>query len=316
MRCPASRPRCGRTCRGPPGARIDRRSKNTGSTRAFVAERGHEPHRPRVRQPKPPGQNCLVCNRRVGVIRAPGVLVLPRSFACNRGLFSRSRGALLFFCCDKFPPETTRHRHPMAIYRNHILPHLIRLAMRNRDLVPYRERSLSDATGRVLEVGIGSGANLPFYGEQTRELIGLEPSARLLAMTRQVAAQSALPVTLLEASAEDIPLESGSVDTVVMTWTLCSIPDAGRALREIRRVLDPEGRLLFVEHGLAPDERVQRWQRRLSPWWKHLAGGCRLDRAMNVLIENAGFRIERLDTGYMRGPRPFTFMYEGMAVAR
>ena len=114
-------------------------------------------------------------------------------------------------------------------------------------------------------------------------------------------------------SAEAVPLEDRSVDTVVTTWTLCSIPDPRRALDEMRRVLRHGGRLLFVEHGLAPDPKVRWWQDRLTPTWKHVGGGCHLNRAIADLIEAAGFEFERLDTGYMRGPKPMTFMYEGSA---
>jgi ubiquinone/menaquinone biosynthesis C-methylase UbiE len=202
----------------------------------------------------------------------------------------------------------------MAFYRDRILPHLIRLTMRGGQFTPYRQRILSAAAGRVLEIGVGAGENLSFYGPATRELIGLEPSPQLLAMARRRAALSRLPVTLVEAAAGNIPLDAASVDSVVMTWTLCSIPDASGALAEIRRVLKPEGRLVFVEHGLAPDPHVQRWQHRLTPLWKHLAGGCHLDRAMDVLIQDAGFHFARLETGYMSGLRPMTFMYEGIAV--
>jgi ubiquinone/menaquinone biosynthesis C-methylase UbiE len=116
-----------------------------------------------------------------------------------------------------------------------------------------------------------------------------------------------------EGSAESIPLDDSSVDTVVTTWTLCSIPDVVRALAEMRRVLKPGGRLLFVEHGLSPDEHIRRWQHRLNPVWKKLAGGCHLNRPIAKLIESAGFRVSQLDTGYMSGPKPMTFMYEGAA---
>ncbi|MDO8542485.1 MAG: class I SAM-dependent methyltransferase [Opitutaceae bacterium] len=201
----------------------------------------------------------------------------------------------------------------MGFYGERILPHLIKLTMRNRDLVPYRERVISAASGRVLEVGIGSGENLSRYGARVSEVVGLEPAARLATMARRAANGSAVPVTIIEAPGEMIPLDGQSIDTVVMTWTLCSIPDPAAALQEIRRVLKPEGHLLFVEHGLAPDERVRKWQHRLTPVWTRLAGGCHLDREMSSLIANAGFRIERLETGYMRGPRPLTFMYEGCA---
>ncbi|MFZ0842033.1 MAG: class I SAM-dependent methyltransferase [Xanthobacteraceae bacterium] len=201
----------------------------------------------------------------------------------------------------------------MSFYQDRIVPHLINLAMRNRQLVPYRKRVISAAQGRVLEIGIGSGANIPFYGSSSREVIGLEPAPRLIAMAKHARSKSGLPVTLIEGSSEAIPLDSASVDTVVSTWTLCSIPDAVVALREMRRVLKPGGRFLFSEHGLAPDPGMQRWQNWLDPAWKRLAGGCHLNRAINWLVEEAGFRIEQLDTGYLAGRNPMTFMYEGAA---
>lgn len=201
----------------------------------------------------------------------------------------------------------------MGFYGERILPHLIRLTMAGRDFVPYRERVVARAEGRVLEVGIGAGDNLRYYGSQVREIIGLEPHPKLAALARRAAAGLAAPVQITETSAERIALDAGSVDTVVTTWTLCSIPEVAVALREMRRVLRPGGRLLFVEHGLSPDGRVRWVQRRVTPVWRRLAGGCHLDRAMNVLIADAGFRIEQLDTGYMPGLRPMTFLYEGVA---
>jgi ubiquinone/menaquinone biosynthesis C-methylase UbiE len=122
-----------------------------------------------------------------------------------------------------------------------------------------------------------------------------------------------MSVELVKGSAESIPMEDNTVDTVLTTWTLCTIPDVNRALSEMRRVLKPSGRLLFVEHGRSPDDKVQRWQDRLNPIWKRIAGGCHLNRSVGHLIEVAGFQIERLDTGYMKGPKPMTFMYEGAA---
>lgn len=199
----------------------------------------------------------------------------------------------------------------MGFYHDRVLPLLIHLAMRQDRLAAYRRRVVPAAEGRVLEVGVGSGLNLPFYGGGVARVIGLDPSARLLGWARESGA--APPVDLVEGSAERIPLATGSVDTIVTTWTLCSIPDARAALGEMRRVLKPAGRLLFVEHGLAPDPRVRRWQDALTPAWKHLAGGCHLNRPIAELIAGSGFRIERLETGYMPGPKPMTFMYEGAA---
>ena len=201
----------------------------------------------------------------------------------------------------------------MGFYDDRILPHLIDLSMRNRDLRPYRERVISQARGRVLEIGVGSGVNLPNYGTQVNEVVGLEPSPRLLAMAPRLAGKASARVTLTAGSAESLPMDTASFDTVVTTWTLCSIPDAVRALREMRRVLRNEGQLLFVEHGLAPEPGVRAWQNRLTPLWSRFAGGCHLNRPIRTLIESGGFAIAQLETGYMKGPRPFTYLYEGRA---
>jgi SAM-dependent methyltransferase len=201
----------------------------------------------------------------------------------------------------------------MGFYSDIILPRLCDLSMRNKQLVPFRERVIGAAEGRVLEIGVGSGMNLPFYRPPVREVLALEPAPRLLNMARSASHVTGLPVSFLEASAEAIPLDKSSVDTVVTTWTLCSIPQAATALAEMRRVLRPGGKLLFVEHGLAPDEAVRRWQHRLTPAWRYISGGCHLNRPIRSMIEGTGFRVERIETGYMPGPKPMTFMYEGGA---
>jgi ubiquinone/menaquinone biosynthesis C-methylase UbiE len=203
----------------------------------------------------------------------------------------------------------------MGFYQDQIVPLLINLSMRQKNLVAYRDRIVPAATGGVLEIGIGSGLNLPLYSPSVQHVIGLDPSPRLLEMARGAQRRN-FPVDFIEGSAEGIPLEKASIDTVVTTWTLCSIPDADRALREMHRVLKPAGRLLFVEHGRAPDPNVVWWQDRLTPIWKRLGGGCHLNRAIGFLIERAGFQFERLETGYMRGPKPMAFMYEGSARPR
>lgn len=204
----------------------------------------------------------------------------------------------------------------MGLYQDHVLPLLIHLSMRQRNLAAYRARVVPAAQGRVLEIGIGSGFNLPYYGTAVEQVIGLDPSPKLLAMAREAARRTSIPLELIENSAEAMPLYNRSVDTVVTTWTMCSIPDVQRALGEMRRILKPGGRLLFVEHGRSSDVRVRRWQDRLTPVWRRIGGGCHLNRAVSELIENGGFRIERLETGYMRGPKPMTFMYEGSARPR
>jgi ubiquinone/menaquinone biosynthesis C-methylase UbiE len=201
----------------------------------------------------------------------------------------------------------------MSFYGDVVVPRLIKAAMANQGLVPYRQRVVTAARGRVLEIGIGSGLNLPFYGPGVSEIIGLEPSQALIGMASRQARAHERAVSFLRGSAEAIPLDTASVDTVVTTWTLCSIPNAVTALSEMRRVLRPGGDLLFAEHGRAPDRWVARWQDWLTPVWKPLAGGCHLNRPIADRIRAAGFNLVDLRTGYMRGPRPFTFMYEGLA---
>jgi ubiquinone/menaquinone biosynthesis C-methylase UbiE len=201
----------------------------------------------------------------------------------------------------------------MNFYERRILPHLIHLTMRQSRLRPYRERVVAAARGRVLEIGVGSGLNLSLYPPAVSEVIGLDSSPELLERAASVRPTGEYSVELLDGSAEAIPLDAGSVDTVVTSWTLCSIPDVTRALQEVRRVLAPDGRLLFVEHGRAPDTRIAVWQDRLTPVWKRIGGGCHLNRPIGQLIGSSGFRIEQLHAGYMTGPRLMTFMYEGVA---
>lgn len=202
----------------------------------------------------------------------------------------------------------------MGFYQDRIVPHLVNLAMRNHQLAPYRERIVAQAEGRVLEIGVGSGLNLPLYTNRAKEILGLEPHPKLLKMASEKAGR--VPFNLIEGFAESIPLDDASVDTVVTTWTLCTIPDVTAALAEMRRVLKPGGRLLFVEHGLSSDAKVRRWQNRLTPAWKRVAGGCHLNRPIATLVEAAGFHISSLETGYMRGPKPMTFMFQGAATPR
>ncbi len=205
----------------------------------------------------------------------------------------------------------------MGFYADRILPTLIDWSMGNKRLAPFRQRVVAAAEGRVLEVGMGSGVNLPYYGTDVRRIIGLDPSLALLARAAERVAHARVPVELIEAGAERMPLDDASVDTVLMTWTGCSIPDIAAALAEIRRVLHPSGRLLFVEHGRAPDPGVAGWQDRLTPIWKRVAGGCHLNRPFDRLIDSGGFTFERLETGHnMPGLRPLTFIYEGSARRR
>jgi ubiquinone/menaquinone biosynthesis C-methylase UbiE len=202
----------------------------------------------------------------------------------------------------------------MGLYNRFILPQVIEFTMRQENFAPFRQRTAGAAHGRVLEIGIGSGLNLSSFRPDIESVCGVDPSSELLAKASRRVANVGFPVRLLEASSEKLPLEDRSFDTAVMTFTMCSIPDVGAALLEIRRVLKPEGELLFAEHGRAPDPDVIRWQDRITPVWKRIGGGCHLNRKVDDLIQAAGFRIERLNAGYQKfAPRPFSFIYEGSA---
>lgn len=201
----------------------------------------------------------------------------------------------------------------MGLYERLVLPRLLALAMRAPRLVPLRARIGAAAEGVVLELGIGSGLNLPFYGQAVRAVIGVEPSPALRDLAAARATGLGIALDLRAGTAERLPVQSASVETVVSTWTLCSVADPEAALAEVRRVLRPGGRLLFAEHGLAPDAAVARWQHALTPAWKHVAGGCHLDRQMDALLGEAGFRTEGLRTGYLGRPHVATFMYQGAA---
>jgi ubiquinone/menaquinone biosynthesis C-methylase UbiE len=194
-----------------------------------------------------------------------------------------------------------------------VLPSLIHFAMTREEVTRLRAANVPAARGAVLEVGIGSGLNLPFYTRGVTNVYGVDLSAELLAMARDRAGAAPFPVELVHGSAARVSLATASIDTVVATWSLCSIGNAAEALREMRRVLKPDGTFIFVEHGLAPDTGVRKWQNRLTPIWRPFTGGCHLNRKIDDLIRDAGFGIAELNTGYIRGPRPFTFMYQGRA---
>lgn len=201
----------------------------------------------------------------------------------------------------------------MNLYDRKILPHVLNFAMRQEVLLPFRRRVIEAARGRVLELGVGSGLNLPLYGSDVTSVTGVDPSVSLLSMAQARATSAIVPVELIEASAETLPIETASVDTIVTTWTLCTIPEAVQALREARRVLKPDGSLLFVEHGRAPEPSVARWQDRLDRPWGLIAGGCHINRSIDALILAAGFRIEHLTHDRMTGPRTHNYLYQGKA---
>jgi ubiquinone/menaquinone biosynthesis C-methylase UbiE len=203
----------------------------------------------------------------------------------------------------------------MGFYENRILPALINKACAGPQILEQRERIVPEAEGRVLEVGMGSGINLPYYDPERVEFVwGLEPSEGMRRLAAERIDAAPFEIKLLDLPGESIPLDDKSVDTVLLTFTLCTIPDFRQALAQMRRVLKPGGKLLFCEHGEAPDESVQKWQNRINPIWKKLAGGCNLNRPIPRCLEEAGFVVDRLETSYLpKTPRIAAFNYRGLA---
>ena len=203
----------------------------------------------------------------------------------------------------------------MGLYSEYVLPKVVHGTCSMKPNMRQRQKVVPLASGSVLEVGIGSGLNLPFYdtGQVTR-LWGLDPSREMIRMARKAGSMVPFDVEFIEMPVEEIPLGDQSVDTVVVTYTLCTIPDTETALRQIARVLKPGGKLIFCEHGVAPDEGVRRWQNRINPIWKRLGGGCHLNRDIPDLIQRGGFRIQGMETMYLPGWRPANFNFWGTAV--
>ena len=202
----------------------------------------------------------------------------------------------------------------MNLYQQYVLPKMIDMACGTGYVMKARSKIVPQATGEVLEIGIGSGLNLSFYdAEKVTSIIGIDPAAQMQSLAYKRATEISIPVETIAADIYGIDAESERFDTIVMTFTLCSIDDPIPALKEMARVLKPEGRLLFCEHGLAPDLSVERWQRRLTPLWKPMAGGCHLDRDIPELIKAGGFIIEDISAEYLPGPRPMSYVYSGSA---
>jgi SAM-dependent methyltransferase len=201
----------------------------------------------------------------------------------------------------------------MGLYRRYVLPRLINSACAMPPMMALRSRYVPAAKGDVLEVGIGSGLNLKFYGDSVNSLTGLDPAGELTDIARERAAKLGKRVELLSVSGERIPCDAARFDTIVCTWTLCSIPNARQALDEMRRVVKSSGRLIFIEHGSSPDAGVARVQRGIEPVWKIIGGGCHLTRRPLDLLGAAGFKLERSEQGYEPGPRFAAYMYHGVA---
>ncbi len=203
----------------------------------------------------------------------------------------------------------------MGLYQKHILPKITDCACQQKPARYQRKKIVPHARGRVLELGIGSGLNLPFYDlDQVTHIWGIEPSAEMLEMATSRAHAVQVEIEFFQTGAEQIPLEAGAVDTIVTTYTLCTIPDLNTAFQEMRRVLNPNGQILFCEHGKAPDAAVRRWQNFVQPVWKICGGGCHLNRDIPALLEGGGFSIQQMDTMYIPGWKPASFNYWGRAI--
>ena len=204
----------------------------------------------------------------------------------------------------------------MGFYHRHIMPNLINCLCGISEITDQRRKLVPQAEGLVVEVGIGSGHNLPHYdaGKVTK-VIGIDPDDHMWKAGRDRVRLSAVPVERIGLSGEQIPLDKHMADTVLVTYSLCTIPEVVAALHEMRRILKPGGRLLFLEHGAAPEESVRKWQTRIDPFWKPIAGGCHSGRPIPKLLEQAGWKIEEMSQGYIRGPKPLAYNYLGSAVA-
>ena len=205
----------------------------------------------------------------------------------------------------------------MGWYDDRMLPKLIGLSCSTKPVRKQREKVVPLAAGDVLEIGFGSGLNLPYYDRSlVKKVWGLEPSTAMRRQAEKLIGATDIDVELIDLPGEQIPLNDNSVDTVLVTYTLCTIPDISAALAGMRRVLKPDGRLLFTEHGRAPDAGVRRWQDRLNSGWKILAGGCNMNRDIAGIIEEAGFSVVDDNRMYIPGIRIFSYNYWGTAKLR
>jgi ubiquinone/menaquinone biosynthesis C-methylase UbiE len=201
----------------------------------------------------------------------------------------------------------------MGFYEARVLPYVVDVALGGKSFRKLRARAAGSLAGEVLEVGFGSGRNVPYYPETVQRVRAVDPSTVGRKLAAQRVAASPVPIEYIGLDGENLPLPDESVDCVLTTWTLCTIPDVHRSLTEIRRVLRPGGSLHFLEHGRSPDAGVARWQDRLTPWQRRFAGGCHLNRSIDVLLSEASLPASRMENYYLRGPRPFGYMYEGVA---
>ena len=200
----------------------------------------------------------------------------------------------------------------MGFYRDQILPRITHMMMSTKETTRQRQQALAGVAGDVLELGIGSGLNLPHYPPGVRSVVGIEPSVTAARMAEERIQRTGFPVEILSGEAESLVVDEGRFDAVVSTFTLCTIPDVAGALATARRALKPGGRFFFLEHGLSSEPGVQKWQRRLEPLQKRIGGGCHLTRDPRALIESAGFAVNGLETFYAQGPKSLSFLYRGV----
>jgi ubiquinone/menaquinone biosynthesis C-methylase UbiE len=204
----------------------------------------------------------------------------------------------------------------MKLYDKYVLPKVTNYLCSNGPVNKQRQKIVPLAHGDILEIGFGSGLNLPHYDKSKVDIIlALDPSVEMWNLAKEEIERQQMPVEFVKGGAENIPLQGHSIDTVLLTYTLCSIPDLVNSMSEIRRVLKPGGQLLFCEHGKAPDRSVEKWQRLLNPAWRTLGGGCNLTRDIPEIISNGGFKFEWLQTMYIPGFRPACYNYWGSAKA-
>jgi SAM-dependent methyltransferase len=201
----------------------------------------------------------------------------------------------------------------VGFYREQVVPRLVDRMCGARPIKPWRERAIEGLTGRVVEIGFGSGLNVGLYPPEVDEVLAVEPAAVALRLSTARTARSSVPVRRIGLDGQAIALDDDSCDSALSTFTLCTIPDVRRALGEVRRVLRPGARFHFLEHGLSPDPSVATWQRRLEPFQRRLADGCHLTREPDVLIEEAGFALLRVEHSYAPGPKPFAWFTVGVA---
>jgi ubiquinone/menaquinone biosynthesis C-methylase UbiE len=201
----------------------------------------------------------------------------------------------------------------MGVYADHVLPRLLNVALTGEEVAQVRARTAAGLDGQVLEVGFGTGHNVPYYPPAVTRVQAVDPATLGRKLAADRVAASPVPVEYVGLDGQSLPLDAESVDHVLITWTLCTIPAPAAALAEMRRVLRPGGTLHFAEHGRSPDPGVARWQDRLTPVQRLVFGGCHINRPIDRLIGEAGFRLDRLDTGYMSGPKPLGYLFEGVA---